>query len=71
MSEDASLSLAGIERAQQLSQVLEDAKIPRIHVTEVLRTAHARRSGQPIRRAIARAALSAAAGFDKSREAII
>jgi broad specificity phosphatase PhoE len=38
MSADALLSPAGEERARQLSQVLKDAKIQRIYVTEVRRT---------------------------------
>ncbi len=38
MSADALLSPAGEERARQLSEVLKDAKIQRIYVTEVRRT---------------------------------
>jgi broad specificity phosphatase PhoE len=38
MSADALLSPAGEERARQLSQVLKDAKIQRIYVTDVRRT---------------------------------
>jgi broad specificity phosphatase PhoE len=38
MSADALLSPAGEERARQLSQVLKDAKVQRIYVTEVRRT---------------------------------
>lgn len=38
MSADANLSPAGEKRAQELSQVLKDAKIQRIYVTEVRRT---------------------------------
>lgn len=38
MSPDALLSPAGEERAQQLAEVLKDAKIQRIYVTEVRRT---------------------------------
>jgi broad specificity phosphatase PhoE len=38
MSADALLSPAGEERARLLSQVLKDAKIQRIYVTEVRRT---------------------------------
>jgi broad specificity phosphatase PhoE len=38
MSADALLSPAGEERARQMSQVLKDAKVQRIYVTEVRRT---------------------------------
>ncbi len=38
MSADALLSPAGEERARQLAQVLKDAKIQRIYVTELRRT---------------------------------
>lgn len=38
MSADANLSPAGAKRAQELSQLLRDAKIQRIYVTEVRRT---------------------------------
>jgi broad specificity phosphatase PhoE len=38
MSADALLSSAGQERARQLSQMLKDAKVQRIYVTEVRRT---------------------------------
>ncbi len=38
MSADALLSPAGEERARQLSEVLKDAKIQRIYVTEIRRT---------------------------------
>jgi broad specificity phosphatase PhoE len=45
MSADALLSPAGEERARQLSDVLKDAKIQRIYVTEVRRT---QQTAQPI-----------------------
>jgi broad specificity phosphatase PhoE len=38
MSADANLSPAGVKRAEELSQMLKDAKIQRIYVTEVRRT---------------------------------
>lgn len=38
MSADALLSTAGEERARQLAEVLKDAKIQRIYVTEIRRT---------------------------------
>ena len=38
MSADANLSPAGERRAQELSQMLKDARIQRIYVTEVRRT---------------------------------
>ena len=45
MSADALLSPAGEDRARQLSEVLKDAKVQRIYVTEMRRT---RQTAEPI-----------------------